>query len=141
MQEDKEPAFDATRTVIASLDVYAKMIEGAKFNLERMSAAARGGYLTAVDLTDYLVIKGVPFRETHHIVGRLVKFAIENGKSFEQLTLEEFKKECGKFEKDVFVALDPAAGMNRRSGRGAASPAEVRRQIKKAKKILALDKR
>lgn len=136
LQEDKEPAFDSARTVIASLRVFEKIVRGARFDAERLAAAARGGFLTAVDLTDYLVLRGVPFRETHGIVGRLVRYCVENKKEFSDLTLDEFRSFSPKFGADAAEALDPARGMSRRTGPGAASPASVRRQITKAKRIL-----
>lgn len=136
LQEDKEPAFDSARTVIASLRVFEKIVRGAKFDTERLAAAAGGGFLTAVDLTDYLVLRGVPFRETHGIVGGLVRYCVENKKEFSDLTLDEFRSFSPKFGADVAEALDPARGMTRRTGPGAASPASVRRQITKAKRIL-----
>lgn len=136
LQEDKEPAFDAARTVAASLGVYEKLVKGAKFNTIRLREAVQDGYLNAVDLTDYLVAKGVPFRETHHIAGRLVKKAIDAGKRLEELSLEELKAESHKFDKDVYEAIKPETAVKKRSGAGAASPAEVKKQIRKAEKIL-----
>jgi len=136
LQEDKEPAFDATGTVIASLELYGKLVAGAKFHEDRMAEAAAAGFLNAVDLTDYMVKKGIPFRESHGIAGRLVRRAIEKNCEFAGLRLEDFKAESEVFENDVYKVLDPGSGMKKRKGPGAASPAEVRRQVRKAKKIL-----
>jgi len=101
-----------------------------------MAAAAGTGLINAVDLTDYLVMRGVPFREAHSIVGRLVLYCVERGKEFRDLTLDELRAVSPKFGADVLPALEPAAGLKRRTIPGAASPASVRRQIAKAKRIL-----
>ncbi len=141
LQEDKEPAFDATKTILTSLEVYALLVRGAAFNTARLAESTADGFLNAVDITDYLVKKGMPFRETHHVVGRLVKRATDAGRrNFNDFTLKDFRAESDKFDEDVFKILDPAKGVKSRRGRGAASPADVRRQIKKAEKILARNK-
>ncbi len=139
MQEDKEPAFDAARTLGASIRLFGKMVGGAKFKTDRMSATATDGFSTAVDITDYLVRRGVPFRETHGIVGRLVKYCVDGEKEFGDLGLDEFRKFSKEFDKDIFDVLDPAVGMNKRKGPGAASPMSVKKQLKKAKRILERD--
>jgi argininosuccinate lyase len=136
MQEDKEPVFDAAKTVAASLRLFAKLAHGARFNAERMAATARTGLINAVDLTDHLVLKGVPFREAHSIVGRLVPLCVERGIEFRDLTAEELRAASPLFGPDAAAFLEPAAGMAKRTGPGAASPASVRAQIKKAKRIL-----
>ncbi len=140
MQEDKEPAFDAARTLSASLKLYAKIVRGARFDRKRLAAAAGSGLLNAVDLTDYLVLKGVPFREAHSIVGKLVRYCVEQEKEFKELTQEELKAAWPGFGRDVAAVLEPAAGVARRKSRGAAAPASVRRQIAKARKILDREK-
>lgn len=141
LQEDKEPAFDAAKTVVTSLEVYSLLVRGARFDTARLEAETAEGFLNAVDITDYLVRKGMPFRETHHVVGRLVGRAASAGRrNFDTFKLKDFTDESDLFEEDVFDVLDPAKGVRSRSGIGAASPADVRRQIKKAEKILALKK-
>lgn len=136
MQEDKEPVFDAAKTVAASLRLFAKLIDGATFNADRMAAAAGTGLLNAVDLTDYLVLKGMPFREAHSVVGRLVRSCVERGIEFKGLTPAELTAASPLFGPDAAKFLEPAAGLTKRTGPGAASPASVRAQIKKAKRIL-----
>ncbi|MFA6449081.1 MAG: argininosuccinate lyase [bacterium] len=136
MQEDKEPAFDTARTLAASLSLYGKLVRGAKFDKKRLAAAAGTGLINAVDLTDYLVLRGTPFRQAHEIVGKLVLYCVEGGKEFRDLTMEELRAASPKFGDDVLPALEPAAGLEQRKGPGAASPASVRKQIRKAKRIL-----
>jgi len=131
MQEDKEPAFDAARTTAACLRLYAKLVSGAKFNTAAMEKAAQTGFLNAVDLTDYLALRGMPFREAHSVVGRLVRHCIDAGKEFGDLTDEEFAAFSPMFGSDVRKALDARAAMGRRKAPGAASPASVRGQLKK----------
>ena len=88
LQEDKEPLFDTVDTLKASLGVLAAMIGRLTFNRKRMEKGAEGGFSTATDVAEYLVSKGVPFREAHGIVGKLVAFCLQNGKTLTDLTLE-----------------------------------------------------
>ncbi len=140
LQEDKEPIFDAVRTVLSSLDLFARLVEGARFDKKRLLGATRDGFLTAVDITDYLVRRGLPFRETHHIVGRLVKKCVDENRLFDELSLDEFRAESELFDTDIYDVLSPAGAVTRRATPGAASPREVMRQVGKAKRILARKK-
>ncbi len=89
LQEDKEPVFDTVDTVSASLAIMAELLENLKFNTERMAEATKTGCITATDLADYLVLKNVPFREAHGIVGRAVAYCLEKGCELPDLNLQE----------------------------------------------------
>jgi len=102
MQEDKEAVFDAFDTVSASLNVTTTVLRNISVNKDRALAAANSGYMNATELADYLVRKGMPFREAHEVVGRIVMRAIESGKELEQMDLSEFSPLIGK---DVYEAL------------------------------------
>ncbi len=98
LQEDKEAIFDAADTVAACLKMLDLLIGSTSFNTERMKQALKGDFSNAVDLADYLVRRGVPFRSAHEIIGRMVAWCIENGKAFEDLSLEELKQFSEEFE-------------------------------------------
>lgn len=102
MQEDKEPVFDAGDTLTASLGIFTEMLATARFNEDVMLAAARGGFMNATDAADYLVAKGIPFRDCHEIIGRMVLDCINSGKAIEDLSLEELKNYSDKFEEDIY---------------------------------------
>ena len=110
LQEDKEALFEAEDTVRASLDAAASVVEGLSINVANTEAAA-SGLLLATDVADYLVAKGVAFREAHEIVGALVRRLVEERRSFENLTLEEWRAHSPLFEADVRQAITPAASI------------------------------
>ena len=119
MQKDKEGLFDALDTWHDCLDMAALVLIDLKVNGERTMAAAQGGYANATELADYLVAKGIPFREAHHIVGETVVFAISVGKPLEELSIGEFQRFSPVIEFDVYPNLaagsDPGqAGRQRR---------------------------
>lgn len=105
MQEDKEMAFDAMDTVKDCLTLFTGMLATMKFRKDRMAASAMNGFTNATDAADYLVGKGVPFRDAHGIIGRLVLFCIEKDTSIEKLSLEELKSISDKFEEDIYDAV------------------------------------
>jgi argininosuccinate lyase len=110
LQEDKEALFEAEDTVRASLDAAASVVEGLSINVANAEAAA-SGLLLATDVADYLVAKGVAFREAHEMVGALVRRLVEERRSFENLTLEEWRAHSPLFEADVRQAITPAASI------------------------------
>jgi argininosuccinate lyase len=120
LQEDKEPVFDAVRTVKGSLIGMSKIIEGLKPIKEKMEKNA-GNLTLATDLANYLVNKGIPFREAHHIVGSLVNYVLASNKRFEDLTLDELKKFSPAFEEDALKLLDPSVVADRRATYGGTS--------------------
>ena len=141
LQEDKAPLFDALDTVSANLDVFEKMIASAAFNKERMAVSCEDGFLNATDLADYLVRKGVPFREAHGISARAVRMAIEAGVRLEDLCLEEFQR-CSKLiGEDVYEILSPAACAAARKTLGGTAPQRVKEQAAALKKIALKRKR
>ena len=136
MQEDKTPLFDSVDTLKMCLEVMNAMFPGITFNTERMLATAGEGYSTATDLAEYLVRKGVPFREAHEITGKIVLSCIKKNIAIHELALKELKSFSPVISKDIFPALEPAASVRARSSYGGTSPSQVLKQIKKYKKLL-----
>lgn len=137
LQEDKEPLFDAVDTVQMSLEVFALMLATAKFNHEKMRAAAEEGFITATDLADYLVRKGVPFRSAHEQVGKLVAYSIEQNKQLPELSVEEIKQFAPEAGDDAPSVLTVESSVAARSSAGGTAISEVKKQIKKAREILS----
>jgi argininosuccinate lyase len=135
-QEDKEPLFDTVDTVKASLRVFADMIPAIKVNAANMREAARRGFSTATDLADYLVRKGIPFRDAHEIVGRAVQRGIELGKDLSELSLEDLQAFSPKIDNDVFDVLTLEGSVAARGHIGGTAPEQVRRAVAEAKQWL-----
>jgi argininosuccinate lyase len=129
LQEDKEPLFHATETAKDALAVMALCITGMRIDRKQMERAVNESFMPAVEMAEYLTLKGVPFREAHGIVGRLVRDCEERGKTFKDLTDAMLKRFSPLFEKDVFAGIDPQAILKNRKTAGAASFKEVERQI------------
>ncbi|WP_243367207.1 argininosuccinate lyase [Fundidesulfovibrio soli] len=129
MQEDKEPFFDADRTVSDSLAIMAEMMKVMGFRPERMRQALKLGFLNATELADYLAAKGVPFREAHHVAGSAVALAERKGCGLEDLTLADLQGLSAAIGPDVAEILTYEAAMNRRNTHGGTSPARVEDQI------------
>ena len=129
LQEDKEPLFDTVDTLKASLRILAAMIGRLTFNRKRMEKGAEGGFSTATDVAEYLVLKGVPFREAHGIVGKLVAFCLQNEKTLTDLTLKEFRRFYPGFEKDLFACLTVRQSVNARKVTGGTAEETVRKRI------------
>jgi argininosuccinate lyase len=136
MQEDKEALFDVVDTVKKCLRVFTPMVASLKVRPENMARAARGGFTNATDLADYLVKKGVPFREAHEQVGRLVYYCLSEGKSLEELSLEEFKQFAPVVEEDVYRAIDIGQCVAARRVLGGPAPESVRQAISRARERL-----
>ena len=135
-QEDKEPLFDTVDTLVNSLRVFADMVGGIKVNAETMRKAALEGFATATDLADYLVKKGLPFREAHEAVAQAVKFAEGRSCDLSELKLAELQQFSPLVEKDVFAALTLEGSLKARSHIGGTAPARVKAAIAKARKTL-----
>jgi argininosuccinate lyase len=129
LQEDKPPVFDAFDTVDASLDILSGALEGARFRTDAMRKALREGFLDATEIADYLAQKGVPFREAHHVAGRLVARAVRAQRVLSELSLDELREEHPQFEADVFAALDPDTIVERRNVFGGPARAQVQLQL------------
>jgi len=136
LQEDKEPFFDTDKTVQASLRLMAGMMEEMVFLPERMLALLRKGFLNATELADYLVAKGIAFRDAHHITGRAVAYAEERGKPLEELSLDELRTFSPLIHEDVFTVLDYREAVRRRTFHGGTGHEPVRGQIEKLEKWL-----
>jgi argininosuccinate lyase len=138
-QEDKEPLFDSIDTVKSSLAVFAGMLTTIKVKRDRMHEAARRGYSTATDLADYLVRKGIPFRDAHEAVGRAVRLAIDSERDLSELSLEELTQFCDVIEADVFDVLTVEGSVAARDHIGGTAPSQVREAVKRARQRLAAD--
>ena len=136
MQEDKEPLFDASETLRGCLTVMKDMIASLHINKDRMGLAAKAGFMNATDLADYLVGKGVPFRECHSIVGNLVLRCIEKGVAIEDLDLVELREFSPQFGEDVFERISPEACMNNKKSFGSTAESRTLNQIENAEKSL-----
>jgi argininosuccinate lyase len=135
MQEDKEGFFDTVDTYFATLEVFTGMVKTIKVNTKIAREALERGYLLATDLADYLVKKGVSFRQAHNIVGRLVSYAVEKDKSFEELKLAVFRKFSPLFEKDVYdITIESSIAA--RDVIGGTAHKRVRQALTAAKKLL-----
>ena len=137
MQEDKEVAFDAMDTVKDCLTLFTGMIRTMKFKKERMAVSAMNGFTNATDAADYLVGKGVPFRDAHGIIGKLVLYCIEKNTSIDALSLNELKEISDKFEDDIYDAVSLKTCVNKRLTIGAPGPEAMRKVIEQNKKYLA----
>jgi argininosuccinate lyase len=133
MQEDKEAVFDAAETVTASLEVTATVLRNVEVREERTSEAARHGYMNATELADYLVRKGLPFREAHDAVGRAVLRAIERGVELQGLALDELQSFSTLIEEDVYDALSLERTLATKSQAGGTSPARVAEALEAAR--------
>src|SRR3954454_4302695 len=132
-QEDKEPLFDTVDTVSASLAVFTEMLGGVAVNREAMREAARQGYATATDLADYLVKKGMPFREAHEAVSRAVRRAVEKDVDLAQLGIEELKRFSNLIGVDVLDNLSLEGSLAARDHIGGTAPVQVRAAIVRAR--------
>jgi argininosuccinate lyase len=137
MQEDKEPFFDSVDTLEAILGVLPPLLAALTFRTDRMRRAAGEHFSTATDLADYLVRKGLPFRQAHEIVGRLVRYALDEGKTLEDLTLPEFRRFSPLIDGDVKDAITVEASLRARAVTGGTAPAAVRRTLALARTLIA----
>ncbi len=135
-QEDKEPLFDAVDTVTDTLRIFADLAGGVTVHTDNMQAALTQGFATATDLADYLVNKGLPFRDAHEAVGHAVKAAEARGVDLPQLTLDELRAFCPQVENDVFAVLTVAGSLASRNHLGGTAPDQVRAAIGRARSRL-----
>jgi len=137
MQEDKEPFFDSVDTLEAIVGVLPPLLAALTFRTDRMRRAAGEHFSTATDLADYLVRKGLPFRQAHEVVGRLVRYALDEGKTLEDLTLPEFRRFSPLIDGDVKDAITVEASLRARAVTGGTAPAAVRRTLALARTLIA----
>ena len=136
MQEDKEPLFDTVSTLESSLFLMSKMIETMQINKEKMEKGTKDDFSTATELADYLVKKGLSFREAHKLVGKIVLYCLENNHHLENLTLSELKAFHKSFEESTLKILAPQAAVKAKDSYGGTSFQRVEESIKSAKETL-----
>ena len=136
MQEDKEGLFDTIDTLKFSLSVYAAMLKGMKVNADRMRQVLDDDFSNATDMADYLVRKGLPFREAHSVVGRAVRLAIETKRNLAELELKELLALCPLFEADILAALKIETCIEARNSAGGTSFAQVSLALEKCRQTL-----
>lgn len=136
-QEDKEPVFDAIDTVKDCLRAFADMIPAIQPRKEKMLEAAKRGFSTATDLADYLVRRGVPFRDAHEVVGKSVGYGVQTGKDLSEMTLAELQVFSPVIEQDVFAVLTLEGSVAARNHIGGTAPAQVKAAVERAKLSLA----
>ena len=137
-EQDKEPVFDAIDTVELCVPVFAAMLDTLTVRPKNMSKAASGGFINATDCADYLVKKGMPFREAYMIVGRLVNMCIKSGESLDTLPLKDFRSISALFDEDVYEALQLKTCVNGRTVYGGPSEESVNQQIQLMEEFVAL---
>jgi len=135
-QEDKEPLFDAVDTVVDCLRAFGDMIPAVRANRESMFEAARRGFSTATDLADYLVGKGIPFRDSHEIVGKSVAYGVEQNKDLSDMSLVELQQFSDQIEEDVFNVLSLEGSVAARDHIGGTAPQQVRAAAQRALTVL-----
>ncbi|HSC55703.1 MAG TPA: argininosuccinate lyase, partial [Nitrospira sp.] len=137
LQEDKPALFDALDTVTASLQVLTELMRRLKVNRESLKQAVQGGGLLATELADYLVGKGMPFREAHGVTGRVVRSAFERQRELTSFTLEELRQFSDRFDKGVFARLTVQAAIDRKSQIGGTARGQVEQRIKQLERMLS----
>ncbi len=138
LQEDKEPVFDSVDTVKSCLAITDELLNHTTFNRDAMQQATRGGFMTATDLADYLVLKRVPFRKAHAIVGAIVAHAQKRGVELTDLSLEELRSFSEKIDKDVHRVLSVEGSVNSRISDGGTAPAAVEKALAVAEQQLGI---
>ena len=136
-QEDKEPLFDTVHTLIDTLRIYADMMRGVTVKPDNMRAAVMQGFATATDLADYLVKKGMPFRDSHEVVAQAVRYADEQGMDLSELPLAVLQGFSDLVADDVYQVLTPEGSLNARNHLGGTAPEQVRYQVARWKQLLA----
>ncbi|OON98913.1 MAG: argininosuccinate lyase [Epulopiscium sp. Nele67-Bin004] len=137
MQEDKEAVFDSLDTITLCLPIFTKMLSTITVNADNMYNAAAGGFTNATDAADYLVKKGVAFRDAHHIVGKLVLFCTNNKLTLETLSLEQYQAISPVFTDDIYEAISISTCVNERNVMGGPSPSAVNQHLEKAKMFIS----
>ena len=135
-QEDKEPLFDSVDTVLGCLRAFADMIPALQVKADNMRQAAASGYSTATDLADYLVRKGMAFRDAHEVVGRAVRLGIESQRDLADMSLSEFKALSEVIDDDVYDVLSLEGSVSARDHFGGTAPNQVKAAVERARKRL-----
>ena len=129
IQEDKEPLFDSVETVKLCIEAFIEMVDVMEVNCKGMYESAKKGYVNATDLADYLVVKGMPFRDAYNVSGKIVSYCLGRGCALEDLPLEEYRQFSSLISEDVHQRLSLHTCVERRDSAGGTSPASVRKQI------------
>ncbi|MCK8824951.1 argininosuccinate lyase [Fuchsiella alkaliacetigena] len=137
MQEDKEGLFDTVDTLKGALELFSRMLAKTTFNQQRLESTAEEGFTNATDVADYLVEKGLPFREAHEVVGKTVLYCIEENKKLRDLTMEEWDKFSAVFDEDIYAKITIESSVDARSSVGGPAKKEVLRVIEQEKTKLA----
>ncbi len=137
MQEDKEPLFDTIATLNIALRIFPPMLRDMQVKRERVTETLEQGFMTATEVADYLVRKGVPFRTAHGVVGELVRYCIKNGKTLRSLTLDEYQQISPNFDEEVLTVVLPEAAVNSKNSAGGTAYQHVLASIRQAKEDLA----
>jgi argininosuccinate lyase len=137
LQEDKEALFDSVDTIKMALEVFAEMIRGMEVNPSRTDAAAGDPMLLATDLADHLVLQGVPFRDAHEVIGKIVGYCAREGRHLDELKHEELQRFSKAFDKKATEGLNVMTALSKRKGVGAPSPENVRTRLKHWRKVLS----
>jgi argininosuccinate lyase len=137
MQEDKEGMFDTARTLQGALQLFAPMVATMKVNSDRMRQAVNQDFSNATDIADYLVNKGLPFRQAHEVIGKTVLYCIQNKKYLLDMSIEEFKTFSSLFESDIYQVLQPEQVVNARNVYGGTASNQVSEAIARAEQVLA----
>jgi argininosuccinate lyase len=136
LQEDKEPVFDTIDTIKGCLRAFADMMPHVRANRHEMYKAAGKGFATATDLADYLVRKGLPFRDAHEIVGKAVRLGVETQRDLAELSLAELQQFSALIEDDVFGILTLEGSVSARNHFGGTAPLQIRQAVAEARKQL-----
>ena len=139
LQEGNPPVLDALATLKGSIAVFTDMLACVKVNKARMRDATRKGFINATDAADYLVRKGVPFRDCHEIIGRIVLYCVSAGKALDELSLEEYRSFSENFGEDIYEAIDIENAINAKKSYGSTSFESVERMIRDAEASLPVD--
>ena len=136
LQEDKEAFFDALDTVSDSITLFEGMLSTLTFNKEVMAQSAKNGFTNATDAADYLVVHGIPFRDAHGIIGRLVLYCIDKKCALDDLTLDEFKQFSPTFDQDIYEAISLKTCVEKRNTIGAPGPSAMERMLQHCEEVL-----
>jgi len=137
MQEDKEGMFDTVRTLQGALQLFAPMVETMKVNRQRMREAVNRDFSNATDIADYLVRKGLPFRQAHEVIGKTVLYCLQNGKFLLDLTLDEYRSFSPLFDEDIYEVLQPERVVDARDVYGGTAANRVRDAVERAERRLS----
>ena len=139
-QEDKEPLFDSIDTVTACIKIMHRMIANLEFNRNRLRQAAADGFSTATDLADYLVLKNVPFRDAHRIVGQIVRYCVDNNRNLDSLSADEMQSFHPSLDNKALQAITPEASVAARNHIGGTAPEQVLKSVEEARQRLACNR-